>query len=275
MLVVQVRDNLDKHVIECWLRLYNRVTESTFQVVAWPDEDSSKSNIDAECLDSNGVKLGIEHTLIEPFIGEKNDAQSFKETLGSLQNHADLLLEGYLCEVSQPVGAVPRKVEWWRVREQLLQQLIPVLPKLPDGAHIAEIRIANQLVNLPIRKTRMAEGGLGKFLPGRIWPGDPGPEIVTRALERKIPKLANFSCNKRILLLEKDAIAGTIESQFQQLPQNEYIQNLLSKIDQIWSANTACLRTEDTIFTNQLWPSLGAYTCSLSIRSGRFWRGPC
>lgn len=54
----------DKRVIEHWLRLYNRLIGSTFKVVDWPDEDSTKKNIDAMCSDDDGKTLAVEHTLI-------------------------------------------------------------------------------------------------------------------------------------------------------------------------------------------------------------------
>jgi hypothetical protein len=61
----------DKHVIECWLQLYNALMRTSYMVVDWPDKDSSKKNIDAICHDDLGSILAIEHTLIQPFEGEK------------------------------------------------------------------------------------------------------------------------------------------------------------------------------------------------------------
>jgi len=90
----------DKRVIECWLRLYNRLTSSTFTVVDWPDKDSSKKNIDAICRDGRGISLAVEHTLIEPFEGDKEDGARFMRTLGSLENHPDLLQPGYAFDVT-------------------------------------------------------------------------------------------------------------------------------------------------------------------------------
>ena len=61
------------------------------------------------------------------------------------------------------------------------------------------------------------------------------------ALEAKVPKLSLYSDARRILLLEKDAIAGTIESQFEKLPMTPSVESMLRQIDEIWGVNTVSL----------------------------------
>jgi hypothetical protein len=265
----------DKYVIGCWLQLYNGLNEATFRVENWPDEDSSRQNIDAICRDDAGRRLAIEHTLIEPFGGEKEDAARFMKTLASLENHPDLLLPGYLCTVNQPVGAVPTGTDWEQIPAELLKQLKSILPTLPEGESLVNTTGAGCPGGLRIWKSLTGQDDPGKFLAGRIWPGDPGPELVIRALERKVPKLSTFTDGKKILLLEQDAIAGTTEGQFEQLPDNPQIRGLLVLIDEVWSAKTSCLESEETIFTNQVWPEMYTNRCSLNVRTGKLWRGPC
>src|SRR5229473_5472968 len=107
MPAVFMKHRRDRDVVEYWLRLYNRLTGASFEVEDRPDKDSSKKNIDAMCRDNDGRTLAIEHTLIEPFSGEKDDAARFVRTLASLENHPSLLQRGYMFSVSQPVGSVP------------------------------------------------------------------------------------------------------------------------------------------------------------------------
>lgn len=109
----------------------------------------------------------------------------------------------------------------------------------------------------------------------RAWPGDPGPELIIRALKEKVPKLSAHASVKKILLFEQDAISGTTENQFEQLPHDPNITELLRLLDEVWSAKTACLGSEHAIFTSQIWPAVGTNRCSLDLRTGRFWRGPC
>jgi hypothetical protein len=273
----------DKAVIGHWLQLFNRKTGSTYTVTDWPDKDSSKKNIDAICCDANGNTLAIEHTLIEPFAGENADADRFLKTLGALENHPALLQPGYMFVVSQPVGSIPTGIQWNEVPQELLKQLprlLPTVPELSGRSSPVVIQGANWKLDLRIQKSCIHSDGPGKFLTCRTFPGDPGYDLILRALKNKTPKLAKHSANKKILLLEKDSIAGTIESQFEKLPNTSEIQALLSSIDEIWSVNTAALaNNEDTIFTNQIWPTITNQirptiyyrACSLNIKTGEYW----
>lgn len=175
---------------------------------------------------------------------------------------------------SQAVGAIPRGVKWTEVPAAILAQLAPVLPTLPGGRHTLTVRGAKWTLDLNISKTRTAPHDPGKFFTARVYPGDPGPELIIAALERKIPKLAAAAADTKILLLEKDAAAGTIEAQFEQLPDEPRIHALLNSIDQIWAINSAALEREDVIFTNQVYPPLYDHEnyCSLELGSDKFWQ---
>jgi len=266
--------NRDKYVIECWAKLYSRLSGSTYALADWPDKDSSKEAIDAIYQDDSGITvLGIEHTLIQPFKDEKADTVRFTETLAALENHPDLIQKGYLVEVSQPVGAVQKGVDWAQVRGEQLRQLKTVLPTLKgEGHRCVTVKVKGWSFELLVSKLRIDPANPGKVLVGRTWPGDPGPELIVKALEDKVPKLAAFVRGKRILLLEKDAIAGTIEQQFRRLPHDSNASSLLQRIDEVWTTNTVSLETDGVIFTNQLWPDLRAHTCSLNLRTGSFWQ---
>lgn len=50
----------EKDRIGFWLRLYNRLEEETYSVESWPDDDSSKPNIDALCRNAASQTLAVE-----------------------------------------------------------------------------------------------------------------------------------------------------------------------------------------------------------------------
>ena len=89
-----------------------------------------------------------------------------------------------------------------------------------------------------------------------------------------MPKLAACAADRKILLLEKDAVAGTIESQFEQLPDAPEIKALLAGIDEIWSVNTAGLDSEGVIFTDRIMPTDRDRTLcsSLNVLTEELWR---
>jgi len=84
----------DKDMIRHWLRLHNRLKGEMYQVESWPDDDSSKKSVDALCRDTDGRTLAIEHTLIEPYPGHKEDTARFLKTLAALENHPSLVQKG-------------------------------------------------------------------------------------------------------------------------------------------------------------------------------------
>ena len=269
-----MRNQRDKDVVKYWLRLHNRLTDSSFQVEDWPDRDSSRKNIDAMCRDDAGRTLAIEHTLVEPFEGEKADSVRFLKTLAPLEHHPTLLHTGYAFTVSQPVNSIPTGTNWADIPNELLSQLPSILPILPEGHSVAVIRAKEWTLELQIDKDRTSPDDPGKFFTGRVHPGDPGPEFILRALMKKVEKLSASTGDIKILLLEKDTVAGTIERQFEQLPDDAEIKSLLVGIDQIWSVNTVALESEKVIFTNQIMPPTegNSNCCSLNLETGQFWR---
>jgi hypothetical protein len=264
----------DKVVIEHWLALYNRLTNSTFVVVDWPDADSSRKNVDATCRDSDGRTMAIEHTLIEPFENEKSDAARFMQTLGTLENHPALVQQGYCYSVNQPIGSIPSGIKWADVPNELLTLLPSLLPRLTEGSNEVVLHLQNWSLRLQIEKMSLHPSDTGKFLPGRIYPGDAAPEMMISALRRKIPKLSAAAGDRKILLLEKDAVAGTIESQFAKIHDMPEVKVLLAGIDEIWSVNTAWLVNENVIFANRVTPPSTdrRLCCSLNVLTGAFWQ---
>jgi hypothetical protein len=129
-------------------------------------------------------------------------------------------------------------------------------------------------IELSVQKMRSAPDKPGHFFTARRYPGDPGPGLILNALQRKIPKLAAAPADMRILLLEKDAVAGTIESQYEQVMNDESVQTLVGTIDAIWAVITAALERENVIFTNPIHPCEDddRSFCSLKVNTGEFWQ---
>ena len=143
---------------------------------------------------------------------------------------------------SQAVGAVPRGIKWVDVPQLMVPQLAAVLPGLPEGLHTVTVTGTRWSLDLNVSKRRTAPGDSGRFFTARVYPGD--------------------------------AAAGTIEAQFDQLPDEPRIRALLGSIDQIWGINSAVLESEDVIFTNQIFPPMydNANYCSLELGSDKFWQ---
>ncbi|MGA9565546.1 MAG: hypothetical protein WBS19_08490 [Candidatus Korobacteraceae bacterium] len=265
----------DKTVIESWVKLYNRVHETSFALVEMPDvRERRLQAIDAVFADADRNRLAVEHTLIQPFVGQKRDDVRFLETLGALENEQSLILSGHTIHVSQPVACIPTGFDWSVVRETLLNELRVILPTLTNGPTVVPISIGGFEIPLTIWKTPIEVGENSSFGTSRNWPGNPGEELVLSALRTKIPKLARHRDAKKILLLEKDAVAGTIESQFEHLQPTDEVKSLLQQIDEIWAVNTVSLEKESVIFADEIWPNFRLHVCSLNLTNGDFWKRP-
>lgn len=269
-----MRTPRDKSVIEYWLTLHNRLRGTSFRVTDWPDTDSSKQNVDALCTDDASRVLALEHTLIEPFENEKADAARFLQTLAALENDPALLQSGFTYLVSQKVDAIPKGTKWSTIPGRLRSELAKIIRTLPEGRTLVPLSLGDCEIELSIRKMKTHPDDRGKFLTARRDPGEPRPQLMLNALQRKVPKLAAAKANLRILLLEKDSVAGTIENQFDQVQNDTAVKNLVRRIDQIWAVDTAALQSENVIFTNPIVPredDNGSF-CSLNVVTEEFWK---
>jgi hypothetical protein len=102
----------------------------------------------------------------------------------------------------------------------------------------------------------------------------PGTRVIGSTLERKLLKLSAANADKRILLLESDSIAGSIEDQYARVRDAASVRSLWVGVDEIWGVLTAILDSENVIFTNRIDPAEGddRSLCSLNLITGEFWR---
>lgn len=243
-------------------------------MVDWPDRDSSEKNVDATCSDARGETLAIEHTLIQPFPEERGDRARFMETLATLEHHSELLQPGWMYTASLPVGSIPSGINWTAVPMELLKQLPRILTGLSEGNHLIHVGTADWTVNLQLSKRPLRPDDPGRFHTARVYPGDPGPELIMKALHKKAPKLTVAAGDKKLLLLEQDNIAGSVPDQFDKVRGDSEANRLLAGVDEVWWVLTAILESEHTIFTSLMTPlrSENNSYCSLNVGTGEFWQ---
>jgi hypothetical protein len=73
---------------------------------------------------SDGMRLAIEHTLIQPFVGEKLDSHAFLKAFAPIENHPALVLAVRQLVAEIPVNAIPKGDPWDRIGEDLLESLV-------------------------------------------------------------------------------------------------------------------------------------------------------
>lgn len=194
---------------------------------------------------SDGETLAIEHTIIEPFVGEKADFASFEAAFLEIESDTSLLVPGRWIQVFVPVGALQNQTE---IARELIVRSVHAWIKanrlfLTDG--ISEHRctitgipgkppfdISLNLMVDPLQTGRAAEAGSLHVRRQQI--EDNLDAVIERALRRKLPKLVNTTADNRILLLERqhmnlhpDRMLDEIKKRSSSFPELAYV-------DEIW-----------------------------------------
>ncbi len=199
---------------------------------------------------SDGKTLAIEHTIIEPFVQEKEDYAAFAQAdfLG-IEKDQSLLVPGIWIEVFVPVGtlrnlppksraAIVQSVHDWLRTNRLT---------LPEGnsQHPCPITGASGKVpgeiTLTVRVTSLRRGD--KAEPGalrvrRQQIDNNLGDVIEKALKKKLPKLVNTPADKRILLLERQHMNLLPESMLAESENRRSSFPELAKVDEIWIIET-------------------------------------
>ena len=205
---------------------------------------------------NDGRKLAIEHTLIEPFVGEKTDFYShYQEFARQLKADESLQVPGFSIAVEAPVHVLPHGSDWdgiindvsvWLRADGLSFPQEKVLRECPCPHH-PDGKVTFQVSTTPL------DDPSEKFLIVQRYGELRVAESVEKALRGKLRKLARTDANRRLLILERDQgwvfpkqIYEEVELLRPQFPD-------LAVIDEIWIADTATFGVEKNYlcFTNR------------------------
>lgn len=201
-----------------------------------------------------GSQLALEHTLIQPFVGEKFDSEVFMRAFGRIDKNPALMLSERYLEVVIPVNAIPRGYNWDEVGQDLLEWLLAnhtAAPQEGESSHVVLAAVSSKNGPLALRITlctmHLPEmAGSCRIVRDKM-PADL-ETVVEKALQTKIPKLVATATHKRILLLERDQIAFGNNEIYRQIVKHAPAFPDLARIDEIWIANTAGLASEQVTY---------------------------
>jgi hypothetical protein len=193
--------------------------------------------------------LAIEHTIVQPFVGEKADSNAFMKAFGPIEKNPDLAVPERSMTVVIPVAAIPLGYKWDEVGCDLLAWLRAnhtIAPVDGESNHIVSVG-SRKLgpLSLPITlQTMHLPGHSGATLISR----GPMPktlgDIVEEALKRKLPKLVKTPADRRILLIERQhislgdtQISAEIEKIAPTFPE-------LNDVHEIWIVDTSILESD-------------------------------
>jgi hypothetical protein len=239
-----VRETWDSKLIDQFLSVY----DSGSWAVGLSDRDKVESRIDGavELLATrkrDGRTLAIEHTLVEPFVGERDDYHKhFKFLQQKLRADDSLRVPGFTLYLDMPVGALPRKSNWQGITDDVIRWLraehvtFPAdktlrrcpCPHHPSGelmVQIAKVPLGDAVRSFPVIVHRYGEMRLG--------------ESVEKALRGKLPKLVQMAADRRLLLLERDQGWVDMAEIHAEIDRRrpEFVE--LADVNEVWIADTA------------------------------------
>jgi hypothetical protein len=260
-------------------RVFIEMLLSEYEHGAWksavPDwlEERMDSAVEVLATRADGTTVAIEHTIVQPFVGEKTDSNTFGKAFGLIEKNPDLAVPERDMIVAIPVGAIPVGYKWEEVGNDLLAWLKAnhrLAPKDGESTHLVPVGSSSKLGPLSLRiklQTSHLPGHPGLTVISRgPMPKNLG-DIVEEALNRKLPKLVNTVADRRILLFERQHVSlgdmqimKEIEKLWSYFPQ-------LDDVHEIWIVDTSILDSEGWIYFRHMDRNRGLIE-SLSFEKG-------
>jgi hypothetical protein len=241
----------DGDFIKLFLSAYEEGSWADAEFTKPDDLDRTRPAVDQRATRrSDGKTVAIEHTIIEPFVRDKEDFALFERAFLRIQNDPSLPVPERWIQVFVPVGilqnqrkkagrdAVVDSVHGWIKSNRLA---------LPDGASEHRCAITgipckppfDITVNIrvtPLQRGPVAEPGVLHVRRQQV--EDNFDEIIEKALRMKLPKLVNTVADKRILLLERQHMNLRQLKMLDEIDKQRASFPGLAYVDEIWILET-------------------------------------
>jgi hypothetical protein len=247
-------DGRDIKLVTIFLNRLNKKFGYDYAIKERPEvTDRNQKAVEAIAMDSKGNTIAIEHTLIEPFVGDKEDIQPFLAIFGSLETDKSFALRQYDIEVIVPIGAVGKGVSWDEVRIRVTEWFTKNIKAFPIGSSQQHVTGLPFSLGLGIWKDFRDDSPGTVTLARSGLPSDFN-DVIARALSKKLQKLVNTCADRRVLLLEKDSLPRGYFDFYDAIKSAEPEIPDLSKIDEIWVPNTVVWEREGYLPFYRVWP---------------------
>jgi hypothetical protein len=246
----------DERLIDLFLRGYKDPAGRSYRVAERPDQvERERPAVDCISVNEIGERLAIEHTLVEPFEGQKADDAPFLTAFERIHHSEELTVPNLLIDVFVAVGAIPKGTNWKQVGEHVVEWFRGIRLKFPVGVSDHEIPNLGFALKVRIEVMEVPDSP-GVLVVGRLWPENkPFHDVLQKALAAKLPKLAATQVSSRILLVEDASMvlgftifSREIDAARQAFPQ-------LAKIDSVWLAHTPVWESEKVVWFLHVWPN--------------------
>lgn len=194
----------EDHIIELFVSAYENGAWKNAHLT-FPDK-LDDGGIDGLAKRADGAALALEHTVIEPFLGDIADQVEMLPIFPLIENDKSLLVPGVWIQVFVPVGTLHLPTP--RAREAVVGAVHSWLrtnrTSLPKGESQGVCRVQGKPdfeITLNLSLTDIP--GDGALHVRRQQMRDTLGEVIEKMLTKKLPKLVEAASSKRALLLER------------------------------------------------------------------------
>ncbi len=238
----------ENHIIRIFISAYGKGFWKDGLLV-FPDE-LQDGGIDGLATRSDGRTLAIEHTVVEPFVGDIADQSEMLPTFAVIDADPALAVPGLWIRVFVPVGTLhlrkptARQAIGTAVHGWLRNNRLGLTPRNSEHSCVVcgaggkpdfEITLTLKVVALP---------GEGKIHIGRQQVADSLGAVIERILTKKLPKLVNTPANRHVLLLERRHMNLVPTQILEEIERRRPSFPALNSVDEIWIVETIFFGTD-------------------------------
>jgi hypothetical protein len=227
-------------------QVFIRLFVSAYENFAWaeskidPLDEQVEGAIEALITRADGQTMAIEHTLIEPFVGERRDLAMFEPAFQGIKDDQSLAVPYTDITIYVPVGILdgqkPAKrdviveaVHSWIANNRL---------NLLEGTHEYQCEIRGMSsVTLTVKRSKY-NLPQGVVLVGRQQVANDLDKVIKKALLKKLPKLVETKADRHVLFLERDRFNFFPDLIFTEIERQRSNFPLLERVDEIWHVET-------------------------------------
>lgn len=228
---------------------------SAYENLAWVGSEINRLDeekdgaVEALVTRTDGQTMAIEHTLIEPFVGDKGDFAAFEREFLKIEDDKSLAVPGIEITVFVPVGILdgqkPEKREG--IVEAIHSWIADNRLHMREGEDRYQCEIAGMPpVMLTVKRYKFGPPQ-GVVSVRRQQVTNDLDKVIEKALRKKLPKLVNTKADRHVLFLERDQFTFHRDLIFAEIERQRPNFRLLEMVDEIWHVETINYRRFGTV----------------------------
>ncbi len=226
-----------------------RLFVSAYENFAWAGseiirlDEQEDGAIEALVKRTDGQTMAIEHTLIEPFVGDKRDYAMFEQAFLKIEDDKSLAVPDTGITVYVPVGILDGQKSAARnvIVESIHSWVATNRLDLREGKHEYQCSVPGMLaVELTVERVKLGlpRANSGTMLVRRQQMTNDLDKVIEKALRKKLPKLVTTNADRHVLFLERDQFTFFPDLIFSEIERQRSTFPLLEQVDEIWHVET-------------------------------------